>query len=193
MTQLPWYVARSSGIVAWSLLAASMLWGLLMTTKALGTRVRRTWLLDLHRYLGGLATVFVGIHVGTLLLDTYVHFDLAAVLVPFASRWRTGAVAWGVVGLYLLVAIEATSLARQRLPRRLWRTTHMASFPLFAVATVHALTAGTDARSWLFELIAVAGVMLVSGLAAARFAGPPSPPPAATVGATRRPTVAARG
>ena len=31
-----WYVARSGGIVAWALVAASVLWGLALSTKALG-------------------------------------------------------------------------------------------------------------------------------------------------------------
>jgi DMSO/TMAO reductase YedYZ heme-binding membrane subunit len=42
-----------------------------------------------------------------------------------------------------------------RLPRRLWRRVHMASFLVFAATSVHALTAGTDRRSAAF-LVAVA-------------------------------------
>jgi hypothetical protein len=45
-----------------------------------------------------------------------------------------------------MVAIELTSLAMRRLPRRLWRWVHMTSFLLAVSATVHGLTAGTDAR-----------------------------------------------
>ncbi len=85
MTMLPWYVARASGLVGWGLLAAATLWGLALSTKALGPRPRPNWLLDLHRWLGGLALIFTGVHVGSLLLDTYVHFGLTSVLVPFAS------------------------------------------------------------------------------------------------------------
>ena len=33
--------------------------------------------LDLHRYLGGLATVFVGVHVGAILLDSSSKYDLS--------------------------------------------------------------------------------------------------------------------
>src|SRR4051812_8159410 len=96
-SQLTWYVARSAGMVAWALLSASVLWGLAMTTRVAGRRVRRAWILDLHRYLGGLAAIFTGVHVVAILLDSYVHFDLASVLLPFASAWRPVAVAWGVV------------------------------------------------------------------------------------------------
>jgi predicted ferric reductase len=178
MSTLPWYVARSSGLVGWALLTASVLWGLAISTKAttFGHRPKPSWMLDLHRYLGGLATIFVGLHVAAIVADTYLHFDLASILVPFASAWRPGAVAWGVVGLYLLAAVELTTLARKRLPRRLWRLTHFASFPLFLTATMHAVTAGTDGRSLAFLAIASTAVAAIAGLTALRIQQSSAPP-----------------
>lgn len=170
MQTLPWFVARASGSVGWVLLTASVLWGLVMSTRArpLGHKPRPAWMLDLHRFLGGLAVIFTAVHVSTILLDSFVHFDLSAVLVPFASSWHPVAVAWGIVAMYLLVAVELTSLARRRLPRRAWRATHFASFPLFASATVHGLSAGTDAGNLLFQGVAAGGVAAVAGLTALR-------------------------
>jgi predicted ferric reductase len=167
---LPWYIARSAGLVAWALLTASVVWGLLMSTKApaLGRRPRKSWMLDLHRYLGGLATIFTGVHIAGVVADSYLHFGWLATLVPFASTWRPAAIAWGVVGLWLLVAVELTSLARRRLPRRLWRAVHLASFPLFLTATAHAVTAGTDAGTWLFQGVVVVAVVTVAGLTGLR-------------------------
>jgi len=135
----PWYVARAAGIVSWALLAAATLWGLALSTHALGKRPRPNWLLDLHRWLGGTALAFTAVHVLALLADQYVHFGLVEVLVPFASRWHPAAVAWGVVAGYLLVAVELTSLARNRISKRTWRRVHTASFVLFVFATVHCL------------------------------------------------------
>jgi predicted ferric reductase len=144
---LPWYVARASGLVAWTLLAGSVIWGLLMTTKVMRHFARTSWLLDLHRWLGGLALVFTGIHVLAILGDTYVHFGLASVLIPFVSHWHPVMVAYGIASLYLLVAVEVTSLLRRHLKRTTWRRVHYASFPLFVFSTVHGLTAGTDSRA----------------------------------------------
>ena len=42
------------------------------------------------------ATIFVGVHVGSIMLDSYTSFGPADVLVPFASSWHPLAVAWGV-------------------------------------------------------------------------------------------------
>ncbi len=167
-TQLPWFVARSAGLLAWVLLTASVLWGLTMTTQIARGRVSRPWLLDLHRYLGGLAAIFTGVHVGSLLLDKYVHFGLTSVLVPMASSWKPGAVAWGIVAGYLLLAVELTSLARKRLSRRTWHAIHMSSFPLFFIATIHLLNAGTDAHNRLLQVTVLAAVGAVTGLSTLR-------------------------
>jgi len=159
--QLWWYTARASGLVSWVLLSASMLWGLVLSTKLRPPRVRPNWTLDLHRYLGGLAVIFVGVHLAGLVLDSYIGFGLADILVPFASHWRPVAVAWGVTGFYLLLAVELSSLARKRLPNRVWRRLHFLAFPLYVVATLHMLTAGTDARTALaLFAVAVAGVTI---------------------------------
>jgi hypothetical protein len=144
---LPWYVARSSGLVAWALLAGAVVWGLLMTSRVLRGRVKNSWLLDLHRWLGGLALTFTGVHVATIMADTYVHFGLVSVLVPFAAHWHPVAVGWGVVSMYLLAAIELTSLLRRRIANSVWRRVHMLSLPLFVSSTIHGLSAGTDAKT----------------------------------------------
>jgi DMSO/TMAO reductase YedYZ heme-binding membrane subunit len=155
--QLAWHVARAAGLVAWALTAAAVIWGLLLSTRVAGRRPPPAWLADLHRYLGGVAVSFTAIHIGALLADTWVHFDIVDIVVPFASQWRPAAVAGGVVAMYLLAAVEITSLLRRRLSTRSWRTVHMTSFALFVVGTVHLLTAGTDATSpWVLAAVGVA-------------------------------------
>jgi predicted ferric reductase len=156
--QLWWHLARAGGLVAYALLAAATVWGLAVSTRLLGRWPAPGWTLDLHRYLGGLALTFTGVHAAALLLDTYIHFDPLDLLVPWAASWRPGAVAWGVTAAYLLVAVQATSMARRRLPHRLWRRIHMGAFPLFAAATVHLLTAGSDRANPAVVAMVVAAV-----------------------------------
>jgi hypothetical protein len=158
MNQLWWYSARAAGFVSWGLLSASLLWGLVLASKVRPLPVKKNWTLDLHRYLGGLAVVFVGIHVASIVADSYVHFSLIDVLVPFASTWHPAAVAWGIVAMWLLLAVEITSLARKYLSKTLWHTIHLLSLPLFAFSTIHLLTAGTDRNAPVVRL-AVAGVL----------------------------------
>lgn len=150
-----WYTARAGGIVAWVLLAATVAWGLLLSTRLIARRGMPAWLLDLHRFLGALAVVFTAIHVGALVLDGYTDFGARDILVPMASEWKPGAVAWGVVALYLLVAVEVTSLLMRRIPRRYWRAVHLTSFVLFLASGLHGAAAGSDARNALYRWTSV--------------------------------------
>ncbi|HEX4491216.1 MAG TPA: ferric reductase-like transmembrane domain-containing protein [Acidimicrobiia bacterium] len=168
-----WDAARSSGVVAWMVLAFSVLWGLALSTKVLGSRPRPSWLLDLHRYLGGLAVVFTAVHVGAVLVDQYVHFSIVNALVPFTGSWHPAAMAWGIVSLYLLLAVEITSLLRHRLSKRAWRAVHFLSFPLFVTATIHGLTVGTDRHALLLRAALVVVAVVIGLLTAVRFADVP--------------------
>jgi predicted ferric reductase len=168
---LPWYVARASGLVAWALLAGSVVWGLLMTSKVIRRIARSSWLIDLHRWLAGLALAFTGIHVVAILADSYVHFGLASVLVPFVAHWHPVMVAYGIASLYLLIAIEVTSLLRSRINAKLWRGVHFLSFPLFMASTVHGLTAGTDSGAPMVVITVVLVAAAVAILTAVRLAG----------------------
>ena len=147
LATVTWYATRASGVVAYLLLTSSVVFGLLLSSRLHGSRPTRPWVLDVHRMLGGLAVVLTGIHVGAILLDGFTSFDLVDVVVPFASSWDPVAVAAGVVALWLLAAVEITSLARQRLPQRVWRRIHMLSFAVFLLASAHFIAAGTDISS----------------------------------------------
>jgi predicted ferric reductase len=144
--------------MTWALLSLSVIWGLLLSAKLLNRRTAPGWALDLHRFLGGSALVMLALHLGGLVADNWVHFGWVEILVPMTATYRPGAVAWGVASMYLLVAVEVTSLMRQRLPRTLWRATHLLSFPLFAATTFHGLRSGKDAHLRAYE-IAVATVV----------------------------------
>ncbi|MBF6215628.1 ferric reductase-like transmembrane domain-containing protein [Nocardia puris] len=143
-SQLSWYIARSGGLVSWWLLSATVVWGLLMSSRVLGPRAMPARLYDLHRFVSVLSLVFLGLHLAGLLTDRWVRLGVLEVLVPFTSQYRPVAVGWGVIAVYLLGAVQVTSLLRSRIPHRWWRWVHTTAFVLFALATVHALTAGTD-------------------------------------------------
>ena len=145
-----WYVARASGIVAWLLLLASTACGLLLATRRIGA-LSAGWVLGLHRYLGALAIAFTGVHVLAILSDDFVSFGWTDVLLPMTANWHPLAVALGVIAMYLLVAVEVSSIFRPHLSPRTWRGIHLLSYALFGLASIHALTAGTEARDLLSD------------------------------------------
>ena len=116
-SQVWWWLARASGLVAWAAAAAAIIWGLALSSKAFRKRRLPAWLLDLHRYLGTLTLVFIGVHLTAIVLDSYVHFSVGDLFIPMASSWRPRAVAWGIVTLDLLIVVQVTSwLMRRQTP-----------------------------------------------------------------------------
>ncbi len=163
-----WYVARSSGIVAYALLAISMFWGVALSSRFLGKRPKPNWMLDLHRFAGGLALVFMAIHLAGLVGDSFISFGPVELFVPFTGGYHPVAVAWGIVGLYLLLAVEITSLVRSRMSKRAWRLTHYLSFPLFVLTTLHLLWAGTDRTAPAMRAFTLLTVLVVCSATIAR-------------------------
>lgn len=149
--QFWWFLSRASGIVSWALLSATIVWGTLLTTRVLRQIDRPAWLLDLHRWLAGLAVVGVAVHMASLVADSFVEFGVKDLLVPMASTWKPGPVAWGIVATYLLIVIQGTSLMMKKIPRTLWRYVHMSSYAMFGLVSVHSFMAGTDASVSLFQ------------------------------------------
>jgi len=177
-----WYTARASGIVAWALVTASVLWGLALASR-LVRRPKPAWVLDVHRFLGGASVLFVAVHLVALTLDPYVGFGPADLFVPLASVWKPDAVAWGIVAMYLLLAVELTSLLMKHLPRKLWRAVHLTSFLVFAGVSVHAVEAGTDVGDAVMQWFGLGSVALVGFLAMFRVVADRRVPRSATAGA----------
>lgn len=166
--QLWWYVARSGGITALVLTGLSVIWGLALSTKVMQGTPKPKWLLSLHRWLGGLSVTFSAVHIAALVADSYVSFGLTDILVPYASDWKPGAVAWGIVSMYLLVAVQASSMLMKRLPRRFWKGIHMSSWLLFWSGVIHGATAGTDATNPIYVLLVGTITILITWLTGVR-------------------------
>jgi len=170
--KLSWYSARASGLVAWAVVTLSILWGLALSTRLVRRKGVPAWLLDLHKFLGTLSIVFVGVHLVALWADNFVYFGPREMIVPFASPWRPGAVAWGIAATYLLVAIQLTSWMMKRLPRKLWHSVHLLSIPMFVLATVHGFTSGADYKNLAVQWVALTGGLFVFLLVAFRVLAP---------------------
>ena len=166
--QVWWYASRASGIIAWVFVTLSVVWGLSLSTRLLGSKPTAPWLLDLHRFLGAMACSFTAIHIAGLVADNYVQFGWAEILIPGASAWKTMPVVWGVISFYLLLAIELSSLSMRRLPKKAWRAIHQLSWVLFVLVTVHGLQAGTDVKNPYYRWAALASIQLVFFLTVVR-------------------------
>ena len=75
---------------------------------------------------------------------------------------------WGVISLYLLVAVEITSLLKRHMPKRAWKAIHLLSFLLYVSSTVHLLSVGTDALDPLLWWTVLGTAGLIGALTAER-------------------------
>lgn len=160
MGHLWWYLARSSGLVAWMLLVASLVMGTLITGRLTERSGSRRWLLDLHPWVSGLALGMLALHVAAIVADSYVHISVRQALVPFASPWRTAAVAWGTIALWMVVVVQGTSLARSVIPRRAWHGIHLTSYALAVLATLHSILSGSDVGTGWGTVLIAGGVTI---------------------------------
>lgn len=157
-----WYLSRSSGWVAFVLLALTVMWGIMGITKVIERKGLPRWMMDLHKYLALLSVVFTAIHLAGLVGDNFVHIGWREIMVPYAFDWKPGAVTFGIVAMYLIVAVQVTSWLRPHLPRKVWKATHLLSYPALWLVAMHGLRAGTDASNRAVR----AAVMTVVGLTA---------------------------
>jgi len=161
-----WDVARAGGMVAFGLLTASVLLGILLAGRKTLPRWPRFAVEDVHRFAGTLTWTFIGVHVAGLLVDTYIGFSLGQVLIPFTSSYRPVPTAAGIVGAELLVAIGLANQLKDRIPYSFWRGTHYLNFAVWALALGHGITAGSDTHAgWARLVYLVSAASVVGALA----------------------------
>jgi methionine sulfoxide reductase heme-binding subunit len=148
-----WYATRASGLVAMVLLTLTMVLGITTTTRARARRWPGFAQQELHRRISMIAVVFLGIHVLTSVLDTYVNIGWAATVIPFTSSYATLWVGVGAISLDLMLAVFVSSLLRARMRPGTWRAVHWLAYLSWPVALAHTFGMGTDAgESWVIAL-----------------------------------------
>jgi methionine sulfoxide reductase heme-binding subunit len=148
---LTWILLRAAGIGAYVMLWATVSWGLIGTTSLVGKRVSRATSITFRQFLAASAFLLIGVHIGSLLLDTFVHFTPLDVAIPLHTKYKTVPVALGIASMYAVALVLISSWARRRLSTTWWRRLHLLSVPAFALALVHGVFTGTDVvRSWMW-------------------------------------------
>jgi DMSO/TMAO reductase YedYZ heme-binding membrane subunit len=149
--------------MAMILLTLTMVLGLVTTTRARARNWPGFAQQELHRRISMIAVVFLGVHVVTSVLDTYVHIGWAAIVVPFTSPYARFWVGVGAIALDVMIAVFVTSLLRTRLRPGTWRAVHWLAYLSWPVALAHTFGMGTDAREGWVVLLGVLSVASVAG------------------------------
>jgi DMSO/TMAO reductase YedYZ heme-binding membrane subunit len=150
-----WYLTRSTGVVAFLLLTATVVVGVLASVGWTTERWPRFLSQDVHRNLSLFCVGFVGIHVVTTVSDGYVPIGFVDAFIPFLTAYRPLWVGLGAVTFDLLLAVLVTSALRHKIGFASWRFVHWLAYLCWPIALFHALGSGTDASLPLVVLIDV--------------------------------------
>ncbi len=167
---VPWYLSRSAGLIAYLLVFLTVVLGLSIRTKGLDRYVARWKVTDIHTFLSILAIAFVFFHAGILLWDGFVGYSLIDILVPFATAYRTLWTGVGIITCYLLIAVAVSFPLRRYIGYRAWRSLHYTTFAIYVAALVHGIYTGTDSRVAWAQLLYISTGATVLGLVIYRIA-----------------------
>jgi sulfoxide reductase heme-binding subunit YedZ len=157
-SQVWWFATRSTGIAALVLLTASMVLGILTSSRYARPKLPRFVTMGLHRNVSLLVLVFLALHIITTVVDSFAPVAWTDAVLPFAGAYRPLWLGLGALSFDLLIALTVTSLLRGRLGYQTWRWIHWASYACWPTAVLHGLGTGTDTKLPLFVAVTAACV-----------------------------------
>ena len=167
-----WDVARAGGFTAYILLALSVAIGLALTLHWQSGRWPRLINTELHNFVTLLSLIFTGVHVLAVWLDPFTRFGWNEVFLPLASHYRPLWMAFGIVALYLGLAIGLSTWLRPLIGYAWWRRLHVLTLVAYALVTIHGIATGSDTRTWWGVLIYAVSALAIGWLVLLRLLQP---------------------
>jgi len=163
---LAWYSVRALGFLAYFVLAMSVLYGLLLSTKILDTIAHRPVSFALHKDLAIVAMILATLHGALLVFDQSFDFTPRSIIVPFASPYSPVTVGIGQLTFYASAVVTASFYVRRHIGQRAWRVLHYVTFLAFIGATLHGIASGSDTGSgwafWVYLVPATLSIFLLT-------------------------------
>jgi len=161
MNEMLWAFGRASGVIALILFTVTVLLGIVTRSGRPLPGMPRFSVSIVHRNVSLLAVVFLVLHVGTLLFDSYAKLNPIDVVVPFLGSFKPFWQGLGTVAFDLVAAIVITGLLRRRIGQRAFRFVHWFTYAMWPIAVVHAIGNGTNGTSGWFLLLAAGSALFV--------------------------------
>lgn len=141
---LLWYLNRGTGIVLVVVFTLTVVLGVLATGRSVSRWWPRFVTQGLHRGLAAVSVLLLLAHAVVAVVDEFVDIRWWQAVVPFGATYEPLWLGLGTLALDLTVVVVATSLARSRLPHRLWFVLHLTTYAAWVAGVVHGLGIGTD-------------------------------------------------
>jgi sulfoxide reductase heme-binding subunit YedZ len=168
-----WLASRAAGIVGFTALGIVSILGLVSALK-LVSPARAARLRPWHERLAITGLVAIALHGLLLLADPWLHPGVLGIFVPFTTGYRPLWTGLGIIAFYCLAAFGLSFYQRRRIGARRWRSAHRFASAAFVLGGIHALMAGTDARSPLLLGLIVGFFVIIAIMVAARMLGLPA-------------------
>lgn len=175
----PWAISRASGLASFVVLSASVVLGLLISTKAGDGIVSRSFAFEMHQFLAITSLTLIAVHAGSLLFDGFLHLTVRDLAIPFTSPYRPVAVGLGVIAAWLAAFTTASFWMRLQIGQKRWRRLHLVTFVAYFAGLGHGLFAGTDTSVGAMYWMYVVSAAFVLALTTLRITGYRTAPKAA--------------
>ena len=161
---ITWDIARAGGFTAYILLTLAVIVGLALSTQIQSPSCwPRLLNSELHNFLTLISTIFLVVHVLATWVDPFTRFSWNEILIPLTSHNRPEWMAFGIVALYLGIAIGISTWLRPHIGYKLWRQLHVLTLGVFALATIHGIGTGSDTQTpWALGIYLVSSVLVGS-------------------------------
>lgn len=168
----PWYVIRAAGFTAAGLLILLMLSGIGQVTGFTYKFIEPLKAWAIHKTLAYALIIAGIIHVGFLLIDQLIKFNLSQIFIPFLNQYNNkttllgiplqwAAIGLGVLSMYGILIIVISSLGIIHTRKKAWKKIHLLSYLVFGAVFLHALYAGSDLRYGVFRAFWVLGGLFI--------------------------------
>ncbi len=164
-----WYLGRASGIVAFLLFSAVVIYGLLMST-GMSAKLGIVSSYESHRFLSWMALTSTVVHFTSFFFDDFVKLSPLEAFVPFLfdrDFLSVGgydlhlSVAFGVIALYLGFLVAITAEFRMNIAPKMWRKIHYTAFAFYILMVLHGFFSGSDSNAWWMRTMYIASVSVV--------------------------------
>ena len=158
-----WSLIRTSGFLAYYLMALSLAIGLLSSFSVM--KKKKAMFISLHQSTGWAGLLTILFHILLIWQDQYVPYSLKELFIPFLAKNEPFLSALGTISFYLFfIVIGSSDFFIKKMGIKRWKKLHIAVIPAWMMMVFHGILIGTDStKPWALFLYAagIVGIAII--------------------------------
>ncbi|MBL7494483.1 ferric reductase-like transmembrane domain-containing protein [Frankia sp. AgB1.9] len=164
------HIAGILGYTAFFLMAATVIWGLLLITRLPERHIRRQTLYGAHMTLAILALAASVVHAQVHFFRHDAYYTESRIWLPWGGA--KGDVIPGILGLEIVVLVALSIWFQHRAGYRRWHRFHWLSYPGFLLIAVHSVWASREQHFGIIYAAMAAALLVPAALLLLRVLAP---------------------